>query len=42
MELASEVPLRTEVATYALEGAGTALEDLRSGRLRGSAVLSMA
>jgi alcohol dehydrogenase, propanol-preferring len=42
LALAPEVPVRTTVVTYPLEQAGAALEDLRSGRLRGAAVLSIA
>jgi alcohol dehydrogenase, propanol-preferring len=41
MALAPRVPVRTEVTTYALEQANTALEDLRAGRFRGAAVLSV-
>jgi len=41
LELAPKVPVKTEVAAYPLEKANEALEDLRSGRIRGSAVLSM-
>ena len=39
MELAPRIPVRTEVATYPLESANEALDDLRAGRLRGAAVL---
>ena len=39
MALAPEVPVRTEVETYALEEANEALSRLREGRVRGSAVL---
>jgi len=39
LALAPRVPVRTEVSTYPLAAAGEALEDLRSGRLRGAAVL---
>lgn len=39
LALAPRVPVRTEVTTYPLAAAGEALEDLRSGRLRGAAVL---
>jgi propanol-preferring alcohol dehydrogenase len=39
LELAPQVPVRTEVTEYALERANEALDDLRSGRLRGAAVL---
>lgn len=42
LPLASEVPVRVQVTTYPLEGANEALEDLRSGRLVGSAVLTVA
>ncbi|MEW6283033.1 MAG: zinc-dependent alcohol dehydrogenase family protein [Candidatus Eremiobacterota bacterium] len=42
LELAPRVPVRTEVQTYALEQANEALEDLRSGRVRGAAVLQVA
>jgi propanol-preferring alcohol dehydrogenase len=39
LALAPQVPVRTHVTTYALEGANEALADLRSGRLTGAAVL---
>jgi alcohol dehydrogenase, propanol-preferring len=39
LALAAEVPLRVEVETFALEGADDALARLRSGALRGAAVL---
>jgi propanol-preferring alcohol dehydrogenase len=39
LALAPEVPVRTEVTTFALEEAGDALETLRTGNLRGAAVL---
>jgi propanol-preferring alcohol dehydrogenase len=39
LALAPRVPVRTRVTTYALERAGEALGDLRSGRLEGAAVL---
>ena len=39
LELAPRVPVRTHVTTYPLERADDALEDLRSGRLEGAAVL---
>jgi propanol-preferring alcohol dehydrogenase len=39
LALAPRVPVRTEVTTYSLEDATTALEDLRAGRFRGAAVL---
>ena len=41
LALAPTVPLRTHVTEYPLEGANEALEDLRAGRLNGSAVLSI-
>jgi alcohol dehydrogenase, propanol-preferring len=39
LALAPEVPVRTEVVPFALEEANEALEALRSGRVRGAAVL---
>ena len=39
--LAPEVPVRTEVQRYPLDGANRALEDLRAGRVRGAAVLEV-
>jgi propanol-preferring alcohol dehydrogenase len=41
LALAPKVPVRTEVTAYALAAAGQALDDLRSGRLRGAAVISI-
>jgi alcohol dehydrogenase, propanol-preferring len=41
LSLAPRVPIRTEVTTYGLEEANTALDDLRAGRLRGAAVLAV-
>jgi propanol-preferring alcohol dehydrogenase len=41
LEVAPQVPVRTEVRTYPLEGANEALNDLRAGRLHGAAVLVM-
>jgi propanol-preferring alcohol dehydrogenase len=41
MALAPDVPVRTQVAEYPLERANEALDDLRGGRVRGAAVLSM-
>ena len=41
LALAPEVPIRTEVAEYALGDANRALDDLREGRLSGAAVLSI-
>ena len=40
--LAPEVPVHTEVSAYPLEEANQALDDLRAGRFRGAAVLSVA
>jgi propanol-preferring alcohol dehydrogenase len=39
LDLAPRVPVRTHITTYALERANDALEDLRSGRLEGAAVV---
>ena len=39
LALAPRVPVKTEVVPYPLEAASEALDDLRSGRLRGAAVL---
>ena len=39
LELAPRVPVRTHVTSYALARAGEALEDLRSGRVVGAAVV---
>lgn len=39
LELAPRVPVRTEVTTYPLARANEALEDLRTGRFTGAAVL---
>ena len=41
MELAPRVPVRTEVQTYPLQSANTALDELRAGRVHGAAVLRM-
>lgn len=41
LALAPRVPVRTEVRSYPLEAANEALADLRAGRLRGAAVLTM-
>lgn len=41
LELAPRIPIETEVEIYALEQANQALEDLRHGRLAGSAVLQV-
>jgi propanol-preferring alcohol dehydrogenase len=42
MELVSRVPVRTETNAYPLHEANSALEDLRAGRFRGAAVLTVA
>lgn len=39
LPLAAEVPIRTHVTTYGLEQVQAALDDLRSGRLTGAAVV---
>jgi propanol-preferring alcohol dehydrogenase len=39
LALAPKVPVRTEVATFPLEEANEALKALRSGKIRGAAVL---
>jgi len=39
LSIAPRVPVRTEVETFPLERAGEALDRLRAGGLRGSAVL---
>jgi propanol-preferring alcohol dehydrogenase len=39
LALAPQVPVRTQVSVYPLEGANSALDDLRAGRLEGSAVV---
>ena len=39
LPLADEVPVRTEIQTYPLAEANRALDDIRHGRVRGSAVL---
>jgi propanol-preferring alcohol dehydrogenase len=41
LALAPQVPVRAYVQTYALEDANDALEDLRAGRLQGTAVLTL-
>jgi propanol-preferring alcohol dehydrogenase len=41
LALAPRVPVRTQVTPYRLEAVGQALDDLRAGRVRGSAVLSI-
>jgi alcohol dehydrogenase, propanol-preferring len=42
LELAPQVPVQARTTTYPLERANEALEDMRSGRLSGSAVLTVA
>jgi propanol-preferring alcohol dehydrogenase len=39
LPLAESVPVRTEIRTYPLEDANRALDDIRHGKVRGSAVL---
>ena len=41
LALAPAVPVRTHVTEYPLERANEALDDLRAGRVTGSAVLSV-
>jgi len=41
LELAPQVPVRTEVHRYGLDDAAAALEDLRAGRLQGAAVIDV-
>jgi propanol-preferring alcohol dehydrogenase len=41
LRLAPTIPIHTQVKVYALEQANEALDDLRSGRFRGGAVLSI-
>ncbi len=41
LDLAPKVPVKTEVTTYKLEDANRALDDLRSGKLDGAAVLTI-
>ncbi len=41
LALAPRVPVRTEVTTYPLAEANAALDDLRAGRFRGAAVLTV-
>ncbi|MFL5821619.1 MAG: zinc-dependent alcohol dehydrogenase family protein [Solirubrobacteraceae bacterium] len=41
LALAPRIPVRTEVTTYPLADANRALEDLRAGRFRGAAVLTI-
>jgi Zn-dependent alcohol dehydrogenases len=39
LAVAAKMPLHVEVRPYALEAANDALDDLRSGRLQGAAIL---
>jgi propanol-preferring alcohol dehydrogenase len=41
LALAPKVPVHTQVRSYPLESANEALEDLRHGRFRGSAVIEL-
>jgi alcohol dehydrogenase, propanol-preferring len=41
LRIAPEVPVRTEIEVHPLEDANRALDDIRSGRLRGAAVLAV-
>ena len=41
LQLAPQIPIATEVQTYALADANQALEDLRNGKVQGAAVLVM-
>ncbi len=41
MEVAPQVPVRTEITTYPLSEANSALDDLRAGRIHGAAVLTI-
>jgi propanol-preferring alcohol dehydrogenase len=41
LQVAARVPVRTHVTTYDLTAAGAALEDLRAGRVSGSAVVTV-
>jgi alcohol dehydrogenase, propanol-preferring len=41
LPLAESVPVRTEIQTYPLEDANRALDDIRHGKVRGSAVLAI-
>jgi propanol-preferring alcohol dehydrogenase len=41
MRIAPEVPVRTQVSEYPLERANEALDDLRSGKFQGAAVLTI-
>jgi propanol-preferring alcohol dehydrogenase len=39
LAIAPQVPVRTTVTTYPLDRAGAALDDVRAGRIEGSAVI---
>jgi propanol-preferring alcohol dehydrogenase len=41
LEIAPKVPVKTAVTPYLLENANQALDDLRSGKLDGAAVLTI-
>ena len=41
MQIAPKIPVRTSVELFPLEEANRALEELRSGRIEGAAVLTM-
>jgi propanol-preferring alcohol dehydrogenase len=41
LEIAPQVPVKTEVTPYPLDDANHALDDLRSGKLDGAAVLTI-
>ena len=41
LEIAPSVPVKTSVQTYPLGDVNRALEDLRAGRIRGSAVIDL-
>jgi alcohol dehydrogenase, propanol-preferring len=41
LELAPRVPVRTHVETFRLEETGEALDRLRAGSIRGSAVVAL-
>jgi propanol-preferring alcohol dehydrogenase len=41
LELAPQVPVRTDVKTFSLEHAGQALEQLRTGQFVGAAVVAV-
>jgi propanol-preferring alcohol dehydrogenase len=40
LEIASKVPVKTEITVYTLEKANEALNDLKAGKLQGAAVLT--